>query len=56
MSVIWVSIILGGILIFYLSGILGVLGLLIAKIVERKKEKNSRKQKMATTKGKPKPN
>ena len=45
MSVIWVSIILGGILIFYLSGILGVLGLLIAKIVERKKEKIAEKEK-----------
>ena len=45
MSVIWVSIILGGILIFYLSGILGVLGLLIAKIVERKKERIVEKEK-----------
>ncbi len=45
MSVIWVSIILGGILIFYLSGILGVLGLLIAKIVERKKERIAEKEK-----------
>jgi len=45
MSVIWISIILGGILIFYLSGILGVLGLLIAKIVERKKERIAEKEK-----------
>ena len=45
MSVIWINIIIGGILIFYLSGILGVVGLLIAKIVERKKERIAEKEK-----------
>lgn len=45
MTAIWVNIVIGGILIFYLSGILVVLGLLIAKITERKRERKNEKEK-----------
>lgn len=46
MSVIWVNIIIFGILIFYLSGVVGVIGLLIAKIIERKKERIVEREKL----------
>ena len=45
MFMIWMNIIIGGVLIFYLSGILGVVGLLIAKMVERKKERIAEREK-----------
>lgn len=37
--------IIGGILLFYLSGILVVIGLLIAKITERQRERKTEKEK-----------
>ncbi len=43
MTAIWVNLIIGGILLVYLSGILVVIGLLIAKIVERKSEREKLK-------------
>ena len=37
--------IIGGILLFYLSGILVVIGLLIAKVTERQRERKTEKEK-----------
>lgn len=46
MTAIWVNLIIGGILLVYLSGILVVIGLLIAKIVERNRERKSEREKL----------
>ena len=45
MTAIWVNMIIGGILLFYLSGILVVIGLLIAKVTERQRERKTEKEK-----------
>lgn len=51
MSVIWVNIIIFGILIFYLSGFLVIIGLLISKIIERKKERIVEREKLKDDEG-----
>lgn len=45
MTAIWVNMIIGGILLFYLSGILVVIGLLVAKVTERQRERKTEKEK-----------
>ena len=44
--------IIGGILLFYLSGILVVIGLLIAKVTERQRERKTEKEKCGYDRGK----